>query len=365
MSQVRSHLFTIVAILALMTVDAAASEASFLPKNSNYNRNNIRSSRTGSISETISRVQSGNSKVDRSSIYLYSSSKSVETAIVAVGGGGKTHTTISTSQQLFLIPLLILVASPYIAPLSDQALRSSFTLTKSFASILCQFIAQIGIVYQNVSQKLSKILRHSFTVVQNSVSYASAIAILAITILLAELKVIAKEIWSQMGTLCQNVSSLSISTGVNTSQFTQSSFSSLYATISTTARGVVSFISEASFAAGRFIKTQSKFFANEFVNAVEITLRGMVAVPKGIFRGMVWFKNRVPVWWNNVVDSMPSVEKVEEEEEEVVLSTPSTQAFLYVTSAYSAIHPYFRRSPPPPPPTASERYVHPCFDEKT
>jgi hypothetical protein len=54
-----------------------------------------------------------------------------------------------------------------------------------------------------------------------------------------------------------------------------------------------------------------------------MTFWGIVAVPKGVFNGMVWFKNKVPIWFNKFVDAMPFMERVDDE-----IVPPKTWSFF-------------------------------------
>ena len=389
------------------------------------------------------------------------------------GDAGSKMATFSISQQLFLMPLLVLVASPSVAPLSNTLLEILFTVGSNYLAVLLQFIRQIGIVYKHASQELSKISKKTIALLQISSSYVSDHTVKAVKYLLRELEIIGNGVGQQLEKICKTfaamciaiggstcqvatstflflctaasiakngistgarktssfVSSAAVGTakelklvtdltlsavaqgtvatcgllastcrnvgkvGVNTCQFTclsvctaasiakngistgarkTSSFVSSAAvgtakelklvtdlTLSAVAQGTVAtcgllastcrnvgqeivsawkitssfvtFVCEsgwrnavaASVITGRFVKTQSEFLATEFVNAVEMIFWGIVAVPKGVFNGMVWFKNKVPIWFNKFVDAMPFMERVDDE-----IVPPKTWSFF-------------------------------------
>ena len=312
------------------------------------------------------------------------------------GDAGSKMATFSISQQLFLMPLLVLVASPYVAPLSNTLLEILFTVGSNYLAVLLQFIRQIGIVYKHASQELSKISKKTIALLQISSSYVSDHTVKAVKYLLRELEIIGNGVGQQLEKICKTFAAMCIAIGGSTCQVANSTFLFLCTAasigkkgISTGARKTSSFVSSAavgtakelklvtdltlsavaqgtvatcgllastcrnvgqeivsawkitssfvtfvcesgwrnavaaSVITGRFVKTQSEFLATEFVNAVEMTFWGIVAVPKGVFNGMVWFKNKVPIWFNKFVDAMPFMERVDDE-----IVPPKTWSFF-------------------------------------
>ena len=312
------------------------------------------------------------------------------------GDAGSKMATFSISQQLFLMPLLVLVASPYVAPLSNTLLEILFTVGSNYLAVLLQFIRQIGIVYKHASQELSKISKKTIALLQISSSYVSDHTVKAVKYLLRELEIIGNGVGQQLEKICKTFAAMCIAIGGSTCQVANSTFLFLCTAasigkkgISTGARKTSSFVSSAavgtakelklvtdltlsavaqgtvatcgllastcrnvgqeivsawkitssfvtfvcesgwrnalaaSVVTGRFVKTQSEFLATEFVNAVEMTFWGIVAVPKGVFNGMVWFKNKVPIWFNKFVDAMPFMERVDDE-----IVPPKTWSFF-------------------------------------
>ena len=312
------------------------------------------------------------------------------------GDAGSKMATFSLSQQLFLMPLLVLVASPYVAPLSNTLLEILFTVGSNYLAVLLQFIRQIGIVYKHASQELSKISKKTIALLQISSSYVSDHTVKAVKYLLRELEIIGNGVGQQLEKICKTFAAMCIAIGGSTCQVANSTFLFLCTAasigkkgISTGARKTSSFVSSAavgtakelklvtdltlsavtqgtvatcrllastcrnvgqeivsawkitssfvtfvcesgwrnavaaSVITGRFVKTQSEFLATEFVNAVEMIFWGIVAVPKGVFNGMVWFKNKVPIWFNKFVDAMPFMERVDDE-----IIPPKTWSFF-------------------------------------
>jgi hypothetical protein len=312
------------------------------------------------------------------------------------GDAGSKMATFSISQQLFLMPLLVLVASPYVAPLSNTLLEILFTVGSNYLAVLLQFIRQIGIVYKHASQELSKISKKTIALLQISSSYVSDHTVKAVKYLLRELEIIGNGVGQQLEKICKTFAAMCIAIGGSTCQVATSTFLFLCTAasiakngISTGARKTSSFVSSAavgtakelklvtdltlsavaqgtvatcgllastcrnvgqeivsawkitssfvtfvcesgwrnavaaSVITGRFVKTQSEFLATEFVNAVEMIFWGIVAVPKGVFNGMVWFKNKVPIWFNKFVDAMPFMERVDDE-----IVPPKTWSFF-------------------------------------
>ena len=312
------------------------------------------------------------------------------------GDAGSKMATFSISQQLFLMPLLVLVASPYVAPLSNTLLEILFTVGSNYLAVLLQFIRQIGIVYKHASQELSKISKKTIALLQISSSYVSDHTVKAVKYLLRELEIIGNGVGQQLEKICKTFAAMCIAIGGSTCQVANSTFLFLCTAasigkkgISTGARKTSSFVSSAavgtakelklvtdltlsavaqgtvatcgllastcrnvgqeivsawkitssfvtfvcesgwrnavaaSVITGRFVKTQSEFLATEFVNAVEMIFWGIVAVPKGVFNGMVWFKNKVPIWFNKFVDAMPFMERVDDE-----IIPPKTWSFF-------------------------------------
>jgi hypothetical protein len=312
------------------------------------------------------------------------------------GDAGSKMATFSISQQLFLMPLLVLVASPSVAPLSNTLLEILFTVGSNYLAVLLQFIRQIGIVYKHASQELSKISKKTIALLQISSSYVSDHTVKAVKYLLRELEIIGNGVGQQLEKICKTFAAMCIAIGGSTCQVATSTFLFLCTAasiakngISTGARKTSSFVSSAavgtakelklvtdltlsavaqgtvatcgllastcrnvgqeivsawkitssfvtfvcesgwrnavaaSVITGRFVKTQSEFLATEFVNAVEMIFWGIVAVPKGVFNGMVWFKNKVPIWFNKFVDAMPFMERVDDE-----IVPPKTWSFF-------------------------------------
>lgn len=344
---------------------------------------------------------------------------------------------LSSSQQLFLMPLIVLVASPYVAPVSQKIIDTLAKMSNKFLTVFFEFLSSVGTMYKIASQKFYKVCQDLFALIQKSSSYASEQIVEALKVILVQLKDISIYVGDQMNAICKEFSSMCIVVSINTGKLAKSTASSFSAAAIAAKDGVYngaknvsasisptvvatrdafyvgakkssSFVSSAAKATAReltliseltassiaqgtvatsnflmatcksigeaclsswemtstavsivcesvwnnavsatlstasFMKKHSIFLATEFVNVVETAAWGMATAPKVVYNGIMWIKNTVPSWLNNVAKRLNLIEKVEDE---VVLTT-AAQAIMYVTSAVSAINPYLRGAPP-------------------
>ena len=98
-----------------------------------------------------------------------------------------------------------------------------------------------------------------------------------------------------------------------------------------------------SYATAKFTQTIAEFIADSVVQCTEMSCRAVAAAVRNTFQGLVWFKNKVPIWLNNLADKMPFLERFED----AVVLTPGAQSMLYVATAVAALHPSFKPIPTP------------------
>mmetsp|Transcript_767 Transcript_767/g.1084 ORF Transcript_767/g.1084 Transcript_767/m.1084 type:complete len:301 (+) Transcript_767:2-904(+) len=92
----------------------------------------------------------------------------------------------------------------------------------------------------------------------------------------------------------------------------------------------------ASYSTAKFVQSLGDFAATSAVRCVEATCSGITLAVVSTWKGLLWTKNKIPVWADKLVDKTPFLER---DEEESVALTPSAQAALYVASLVGSFHP--------------------------
>ena len=121
--------------------------------------------------------------------------------------------TLSPSQQLFLIPLVLLVASPYVAPLSNYLGKNLTIMGQQYIGLVLNLIKQFGVVYRKISVELYQLQQKAWGYISSAGKYTQQQMAKIWKGFVEELNKIRVGFVKQMCFICQGIAGFGASSG--------------------------------------------------------------------------------------------------------------------------------------------------------